>query len=995
MFPNRLDFSRFQIERVRERNELTQRLMTLVGMNTGGDSFEAIYGAGRIAGEKGREYMLVKNDGAEGGWVLGVVGRKEGAVVPPRYHGGKHVDKVAPGGDRSNPIVLDANQRAMTIGEDDDDDDDDDVFEDVPIEGLNRVPKLRLAPDGEDFRTLEAQQLQQAIRNSILDRPPDSSSTVMELTGDNDSLFIPAYEDEIINDLDMTGSFSPDRSLINEVEESMQIQEAMEKSREGDGESGGDEIARVIELSKQDYFASTRQIKEKAAVFHLSDEESEDGMDLQAAMKSSKRCSYPRTVQVTTHGGDCSSSIPSNPFGGMLPFEALEIDFKGSFLKKKKNYTTAADLNNELSSPSSRGETCFVKEAKGSKGEEVACQINKGALSLPPWFDNATNIKTDSGDQGKLRDITDIYDIIPDTKQDDTHHGVITVSSHGEAGDNNIEMTEESWHSGGTMRDEAGVNEVGQDIGTIGVEVSPNFEDAKSHKRAEISLLVRNRNKGQVQDGSDEELEWDPSGDEASRENSFGRSLDPAITDEIVYSDPGEEEDLILQLHAEAKEHARFAAALTMDNTSLAGKQPKPIPLTAEEYEHELYLLQNQQRKDRRDADEVTQTMISECQELLRLFGIPYITAPMEAEAQCAELVRLCLVDGIITDDSDCFLFGGTRVYKNMFNQEKFVECYLLSDLEKEFSLDRKKLISLAHLLGSDYTEGLPGIGPVTALELLTEFSTVGISDEEPVAPLNRFREWWDEMQYLGGITYSDLHDSPFKKKFRKSHATKLSLPNNFPSSEVDEAYLKPEVDHDPSTIQWGVPDLDGLRRFLISTIGWSQGRCDEVLVPVIKDMNRRLAEGTQSNITRFFEGGVGAGAFAPRKREPNKSKRMDRAFQQLHRITSKRIGGVDAHNPSEQDRPTGPTPISIKDAASGSLTHMTTTSRRTGKSKKTNGEPPDTSSDSEPRVAGENVNHTAATGKKRKASSAGATRRVKKSGKTTGGTKNSGGKGS
>jgi hypothetical protein len=36
-----------------------------------------------------------------------------------------------------------------------------------------------------------------------------------------------------------------------------------------------------------------------------------------------------------------------------------------------------------------------------------------------------------------------------------------------------------------------------------------------------------------------------------------------------------------------------------------------------------------------------------------------------------------------------------------------------------------RKLISFAHLLGSDYTEGIPGIGPVTALEILTEFSSL------------------------------------------------------------------------------------------------------------------------------------------------------------------------------------------------------------------------------------------------------------------------------
>lgn len=141
---------------------------------------------------------------------------------------------------------------------------------------------------------------------------------------------------------------------------------------------------------------------------------------------------------------------------------------------------------------------------------------------------------------------------------------------------------------------------------------------------------------------------------------------------------------------------------------------------------------------------------------MLRLFGIPYITAPMEAEAQCAELVALGLVDGVITDDSDVFLFGGLRVFKNMFNQSKTVECFLLADLARELGLDRDKLVRLAYLLGSDYVGGLPGVGPVMAMELLSEFP-----GEDG---LFQFREWWMKVQ--SGKDKQEESKSKFRKRF-------------------------------------------------------------------------------------------------------------------------------------------------------------------------------------------------------------------------------------
>ena len=69
-------------------------------------------------------------------------------------------------------------------------------------------------------------------------------------------------------------------------------------------------------------------------------------------------------------------------------------------------------------------------------------------------------------------------------------------------------------------------------------------------------------------------------------------------------------------------------------------------------------------------------------QELLSLFGLPYILSPMEAEAQCAFLDHTHQTDGSITDDSDVFLFGGQRTYRHFFSQDKEPAVYDASEIK-------------------------------------------------------------------------------------------------------------------------------------------------------------------------------------------------------------------------------------------------------------------------------------------------------------------------
>ena len=72
-----LDFSREQIKNLQQRNTLTQQLL----MTTDSIGKAHITIPVRIASERNREYLLIKNDSADGGWILGI--RDEGTRAKP------------------------------------------------------------------------------------------------------------------------------------------------------------------------------------------------------------------------------------------------------------------------------------------------------------------------------------------------------------------------------------------------------------------------------------------------------------------------------------------------------------------------------------------------------------------------------------------------------------------------------------------------------------------------------------------------------------------------------------------------------------------------------------------------------------------------------------------------------------------------------------------------------------------------------------------------
>ncbi|KAM6146584.1 DNA excision repair protein ERCC-5-like isoform 2-T2 [Phoenicopterus ruber ruber] len=285
----------------------------------------------------------------------------------------------------------------------------------------------------------------------------------------------------------------------------------------------------------------------------------------------------------------------------------------------------------------------------------------------------------------------------------------------------------------------------------------------------------------------------------------------------------------------------------------------------------EQNMLQAQKQQQERVAASVTGQMFLESQELLRLFGIPYVEAPMEAEAQCAILDLTDQTSGTITDDSDVWLFGARHVYKNFFSQNKYVEYYQYVDFQNQLGLDRSKLINLAYLLGSDYTEGIPNVGFVTAMEILNEFPGHGLE------PLLKFAEWWNEAQKNKKLR-PNPHDTKVKKKLRE-----LQLSSGFPNPAVAEAYLKPVVDETRGSFTWGKPDVEQIREYPFTIwqdlldkdhFGWTRTKIDEILLPVIKQLNLQQ---TQLRIDSFFR-------LAQHEKQAIKSQRLRRAVTCLKR---------------------------------------------------------------------------------------------------------------
>ena len=133
----------------------------------------------------------------------------------------------------------------------------------------------------------------------------------------------------------------------------------------------------------------------------------------------------------------------------------------------------------------------------------------------------------------------------------------------------------------------------------------------------------------------------------------------------------------------------------------------------------------------------LTRRMIEDAKKLLDLLGVPWVQAPAEAEAQAAYMAMKGDVWASSSRDYDSLLFGAPRLIRYLtISGKEFLpskgisrplkpELIILEDFLSKIKITREQLIDLAILIGTDFNEGIKGIGPKKALKLLRKYSKI------------------------------------------------------------------------------------------------------------------------------------------------------------------------------------------------------------------------------------------------------------------------------
>jgi flap endonuclease-1 len=215
--------------------------------------------------------------------------------------------------------------------------------------------------------------------------------------------------------------------------------------------------------------------------------------------------------------------------------------------------------------------------------------------------------------------------------------------------------------------------------------------------------------------------------------------------------------------------------------------------------------------------------MVEESKKLLLAMGVPSVQAPSDGEAQAALMVQNGLANATASQDYDVLMFGSPVLVRNLSitgrrkvpRQDRYIlvepEEILLRETLDSLGITRDRLIFLGMLLGTDFNEGVKGVGPKTALKIVKETKTLD-----------------DLLAYV-----KQKYDYEFEVD----------------AEEVLHLFLSPPY-HDPGKLSWGAPDSEAVKRILVQEHDFSEDRVGNVLAQLEKNLKEK---GAQSKLGQWF----------------------------------------------------------------------------------------------------------------------------------------------
>jgi flap endonuclease-1 len=227
-------------------------------------------------------------------------------------------------------------------------------------------------------------------------------------------------------------------------------------------------------------------------------------------------------------------------------------------------------------------------------------------------------------------------------------------------------------------------------------------------------------------------------------------------------------------------------------------------------------------RKAAQASSRLTGEMIEESKKLLVALGIPVVRAPSEGEALAAQMAREGTVWASASQDNDSLLYDCPKMIRNLsisgrrrVSRSKTFKTIHPEIVELDLNLKllkitREQLIDIAILIGTDYNERVPGIGPKTALKLIKSHGTI------------------EKVQVEKGL---EIH---------------------LPYQEIRDLFLNPPVGKTEDPV-WREPDMDELRGMLCTEHNFGRDRVDRTLARLKDAVDNVRSDTQQSSLSDFF----------------------------------------------------------------------------------------------------------------------------------------------